>query len=196
MTRTTVNASTVLGANYEIITLESNNYNPQIDDDIILTCTVTDVYGDPVANKSVTLYQDGTSEGTETTDNTGAATWTITPEDWEVHHFNVENATLNLGADGWKTLLNDGTYNIRVKRDTVQLAINSDVSTSFPTTFTAFSGGSKVASGYRPANSVVVPCKSNYNLLVAVRPDGTVERKTMASSSQSAGVYCMAEWTI
>ena len=102
MTGTTVNASTVLGANYEIITLEPNNYNPEIDDEITITCTVQDVYGDPVANKSVTLYQDGTSEGTETTDNTGAASWTITLTDWDIHHFNVANATLNINEEMFK----------------------------------------------------------------------------------------------
>lgn len=195
MTRTTVNASTVLGANYEIITLEPNNYNPQIDDEISITCTVQDVYGDPVANKSVTLYQDGTSEGTETTDNTGAATWTITFNDWDNHHFNVANATLELKAKGWKTLVNDGNYVIKAKGDLVQFVINV-TSVSFPTSFTAFGAGAIVPTDYRPTASVVVPCKSNYPLFIAIRTDGTVERRTFNSSQQTAGAYAFAEWTI
>ena len=93
-------------------------------------------------------------------------------------------------------MVNDGTYYIRVKEDTVQFAINTSTSTSFPTTFTAFGGGAHVPDGYRPTWAVVVPCKSNYPLFVAILPDGTVERKTTASSSQSAGIYCFAEWTI
>lgn len=109
---------------------------------------------------------------------------------------NNHNLQHILVKDKWKVLVNDGTYYIRTKRDTVQLVINTDTSTSFPTTFTAFGGGAKVPNDYRPYGSVVVPCKSNYSLFVAIRPDGTVERKTTAASSQTSGIYCFAEWTI
>ena len=90
--------------------------------------------------------------------------------------------------DKWNILVNDGTYYIRVKEDTVQFVINTSTSISFPTTFTAFGGGAHVPDGYRPYASVVVPCKSDYPLFVAIRPDGTVESKTPASSSQSSGI--------
>ena len=135
MTRTTVNASTVLGANYEIITLEPNNYNPQIDDEISITCTVQDVYGDPVANKSVTLYQDGTSEGTETTDNTGAATWTLTFSDWDVHHFNVANATLDLKAEGWRTAYDDTNYLVKYTDKLVSVTLHTTSTSTIDTTY-------------------------------------------------------------
>ena len=108
---------------------------------------------------------------------------------------NNEKCQINV-RDKWTVIVNDGTYYIRVKGDTVQFAINTSTSTSFPTTFTAFGGGAKVPEDYRPTWSIVVPCKSNYPLFVAILPDGTVERKTTASSSQSAGIYCFAEWNI
>lgn len=125
------------------------------------------------------------------------ATWEVTLDTLGLNSFSVANSKLAINVkDKWTVIVNDGTYYIRTKEDTVQLAINTDTSTSFPTTFTAFSGGAKVPVGYRPSYSVVVPCKSNYPFYVAIRPDGTVERKTSASSSQSGGVYCFAEWTI
>ena len=125
------------------------------------------------------------------------ATWEVTLDTLGLNSFSVANSKLAINVkDKWKVLVNDGIYYIRAKEDTVQLAIDTDTSTSFPTTFTAFNVGQKVPEGYRPFWSVVVPCKSNYTLFVAIRPDGTIERKTSASSSQSAGVYCFAEWTI
>lgn len=131
------------------------------------------------------------------TNNQGIATWTVTVDDIGLNSFSVTNVNVSINVkDKWNVLVNDGTYYIRAKEDTVQFIINTSTSTSFPTTFTAFSGGAKVPAEYRPSYSVVVPCKSNYPFYIAIRPDGTVERKTNASSSQSAGVYCFAEWTI
>lgn len=51
-------------------------------------------------------------------------------------------------------------------------------------------------SGARPAASVVLVSKSNYNALVAVRTDGTVERRTLATSAQNITGYFFGEWTI
>lgn len=114
-----------------------------------------------------------------------------------LNSFSVANSKLAINVkDKWNVLVNDGTYYIRVKGDTVQFSITTSTSTSYPTSFTAFGGGAKVPDGYRPYASVVVPCKSDYPLFVAIRPDGTVERKTAASSSQTSGIYCFAEWTI
>ena len=175
--------------------ITASNYNPTIDSEVVITVQVMDYAGDIVANKSVTLYKDGTSVSSSTTNSSGVATWTITLTDWDVHHFKVANATLELKAKGWKTLLYDGSYFIKAKGDLVQFAL-SVASTSFPTTFTAFGGGAKVPEGYRPNATVVVPCKSDYPLFVAIMTDGTVERRTFNSSQQTAGCYAFCEWTI
>ena len=175
--------------------ITASNYNPTIDSEVVITVQVMDYAGDIVANKSVTLYKDGTSVSSSTTNSSGVATWTITLTDWDVHHFKVANATLELKAKGWKTLVNDSGYLIRTKDNRVQFSLNVD-SVGFPTSFTAFGGGAKVPQGYRPSASVVVPCKSNYPLFVAILPDGTVERRTFNSSQQTAGAYALAEWTI
>lgn len=199
MTRTTVNASTVLGANYEIITLEPNNYNPQIDDEITITCTVQDVYGDPVANKSVTLYQDGTSEGTETTDNTGAATWTITFSDWDVHHFNVANATIELSAKGCKITHPHEYYWIYEWEDKAGVKIHINTNINFPTSWTNI-------------NNVVIPHRlapiypvTELNVVTANTGVGVRESndhqateiigKSLTGSQVSANCYVYLEWS-
>ncbi|AMK16335.1 hypothetical protein [Methanobrevibacter olleyae] len=53
--------------NYRQYNLVSNNYNPVIDSSIILTCTVTDILGNPVPNESVVLYKNGSSLGNNIT---------------------------------------------------------------------------------------------------------------------------------
>lgn len=195
MVRFNIPISDILGNAYYNYEMTSNNYNPTIDTSFTITVTVKSVFGNPVGNKSLTLYKDGASVSSATTNSSGVATWTVTLSDWDIHHFNVENATLNLKASGWKTLVNDGGYFIRAKDNLVQFNLNVD-NITFPTSFTAFGGGAKVPTGYRPYASVVVPCKSNYTLFVAVRNDGTVERRTSNSSQQTAGCYAFCEWTI
>lgn len=195
MTRFTVPIVDILGNAYYSYQMTASTYNPTIDTSFTITVTVKTIFGNPVGNKSVILYKDGTNVGSATTNSSGVATWIITLTDWDIHHFKVANATLNLKASGWKTLVNDGGYLIRTKDNCVQLTLNV-ASVSFPTSFTAFGGGAKVPTGYRPNASVVVPCKSNYPLFVAIMTDGTVERRTFNSSQQTAGAYAFAEWTI
>ena len=195
MSRFTVPIADILGTAFYHYELTSSTYNPSIDTAFTITVTVKNVFNNPVSNKSVILYKDGTNMGSATTNSSGVATWTITLSDWDIHHFKVENASLELKANGWKTLLDSGGYLIKTKDNRVQFTLNVS-SVNFPTTFTAFGGGAKVPTGYRPNLSVVVPCKSNYPLFVAVMTDGTVERRTFNSSQQTAGCYAFAEWTI
>ena len=195
MSRFTVPIADILGTAFYNYELTSSTYNPSIDTAFTITVTVKNVFNNPVSNKSVILYKDGTNIGSATTNSSGVATWTVTLADWDIHHFKVANATLELKAKGWKTLLDSGGYLIRTKDNRVQFTLNVS-SVGFPTTFTAFGGGAKVPTDYRPTASVVVPCKSNYPLFVAIITDGTVERRTFNSSQQTAGAYAFAEWTI
>ena len=198
---TTINTQVagLINANDEILNydLSVSDYNPIIDSTVTVTCRVTDFYGEAVSGESVTLYCNGSSVSTSITNNQGIATWTVTLDTLGLNSFSVANSKLAINVkDKWNVLVDDGTYYIRTKGDTVQFNINTTTTTNYPTSFTAFGGGAKVPEDYRPFTSVVVPCKSDYPLFVAIRPDGTVERKTTASSSQSAGIYCFAEWSI
>ena len=196
MSRFTVPIADILGSAFYHYELTSSTYNPSIDTAFTITCKVTNVFGNNVSGKSITLYKDGTSVSSATTNSSGVATWTVTLSDWDNHHLNVANATLDLKADGWKTVVNETNYLCQVNGKNVFFYVRIGSSLSHPTTFTAFGGGAKVPSGYRPYGSVVVPCKSDYPLFVAVRTDGTVERRTFNSSQQTVGCYAFCEWTI
>ena len=103
--RSTVNSSTILGANYEVITLTSNNYNPTIDEQVVITATVKDVYGDPITGKSLQLYLNGTSMGSEyisITNNQGIASFTVTVDTPGLNSFSVANSKLAINVTGWR----------------------------------------------------------------------------------------------
>ncbi len=186
----------ILGKAYYQYTLTSTHYNTTPTQTITLTCTVKNIFGNPVSNKEVTLYHQNNIEATSTTNANGIATFTVNNLSNGIHEFWVENTDVTIKIRGWITLSNDGVYNIRTDGETVQMYLSINSTTSFPTSWTAFGGGAKIPTGYRPYASVVVPNSATGNLLCAVKPDGTVERRTLASTSYSGYGYFFAEWKI
>ena len=196
MSRFTVPIADILGSAFYNYELTSSTYNPTIDTSFTITCKVTNSFGNNVSGKSITLYKDGTNMGSATTNSSGVATWTVTLTDWDTHHFNVENASLELKADGWKTVVNETNYLCQVNGKNVFFYVKIGSSLSHPTSFTAFGGGAKVPQGYRPNASVTENAYSNYNILVSVKADGTVERRSMTGSSITSTLYATFYWTI
>lgn len=99
MTTKKIKTSDVLGDNYYIYELSSSNYTPALNGTITITCTVTDVYGDSINNKSITLYKNGTSVSTKTTNSSGVATWSVTCSDAGIQSFKVGNKAIEVFVD-------------------------------------------------------------------------------------------------
>lgn len=94
----------ILGRAYYHYELSSSNYNPQINETITITCICKNILGNPIANKELELMMNGVSQGTETTNELGIATWSIKLSDWGNKHFHIGNATLDLTVTGWKQI--------------------------------------------------------------------------------------------
>lgn len=99
MTKKIIKSSDVLGDNYYIYELSSSNYTPALNGTITITCTVTDVYGDSINNKSITLYKNDTSVSTKTTNSSGVATWSITCSNAGIQSFKVGNKAIEVFVD-------------------------------------------------------------------------------------------------
>lgn len=100
MTQKRVKASDVIGNSYYIYTLESSNNTPALNGTINITCNVTNVYGQAVSGKSITLYQNSTSKGAKTTDSNGNASWnSISMSSAGLQTFKVENTKIEIFVD-------------------------------------------------------------------------------------------------
>ena len=106
MTKKIIKASDVLGDNYYIYELSSSNYTPVLNGTITITCTVTDVYGDPIGNKSITLYKNDTSVSTKTTNSNGIATWSITCWNVGIQSFKVGKKAIEVFVDNKEDINN------------------------------------------------------------------------------------------
>lgn len=78
----------------------------------IVHCTVTNVFGNPVANKEVTLYAQGTEVSTKTTNALGYVEWEIPLNNASLRLYTVDNQTTYtiVNNGGWKsTSVTNGT---------------------------------------------------------------------------------------
>ena len=98
--------------------LTSSNYNPTIDTTITITCTCRNVRGNPIANKELELFQNGLSQGTQTTNANGIATWTLTMSNWGTQDIQVENETISVYVNGFKKIAENTTYTLMVDETT------------------------------------------------------------------------------
>src|SRR5574344_1527722 len=107
----------LLGRAYYHYELSSSNYNPHINRTITITCICKNILGNPIANKELELMRNGVSQGTETTNELGIATWSIKFSDWGNKHFHIGNATLDLTVTGWKLIAKYSTNRISLYSD-------------------------------------------------------------------------------
>lgn len=125
MTKKIIKSSDVLGDNYYIYELSSSNYTPALNGTITITCTVTDVYRDPIGSKSITLYKNGTSVSTKTTNSSGVATWSVTCSTAGIQSFKVGNKAIEVFVDN-----KSDTGHTHTTTDITNLSIPSASSTT------------------------------------------------------------------
>lgn len=99
MTVKKIQPSSVLGNKFYVYELSSSNYTPALNASITITCKCTNVYGENVASKSLTLYQNGTSQGAKTTNSNGVATWTITCSNGGLQKFSIGDTSIDVFVD-------------------------------------------------------------------------------------------------
>jgi hypothetical protein len=186
MSRFTVPIADILGTAFYNYELTSSTYNPTIDTSFTITCKVTNSFGNNVSGKSITLYKDGTSVSSATTNSSGVATWTVTLADWDNHHFNVETATLDLRADGWKQI-SVSTGNLWVNERT-KLAMYTFSKTG--TITSEISYANTIPSAYRPKSNVRMLAHNSSSVIrISIDSSGTV-RVSGGTSSTSLTVAC------
>ena len=198
MVRFTVPIADILGNAYYRYELTSSNYNPTIDNTVTISVTVKSVFGNPINNKSVTLYQNGSSVGTATTNVYGVATFSDTFSDWNMHHFVVGNVSLDLQANGYKSIWANTTSNPTIivyrNRDNARLFFNAH-KTNFTTTWVQY-GNSAFMSSVAPLQSVV-RLNNDATVLFSISSTGTLQWKSNTGATlNNKTVYAQVDWSI
>ena len=120
---------------YMNITIEPSDYNPDIDDEITVTITVTDQNDDPISNWNVPLQINGTAVATTlTTDTNGQVTYTHSCDDWGICRFSVKSFSCFIKVDGWRIVHNSVPYYLKYNDKMVYALINYSSSVNWSTT--------------------------------------------------------------
>lgn len=181
--------SNVNSLNTSIPNIECSDYNPSIDDNITVTITVTDVYGNVMSNESVTVTA---SEGnftqlngsdisiassvTGTTNSNGQFTLTYSCSEWGLITFSVNTKQLQIFITGFKFIQSNITYNLYVDESQrlAQIRVNRSnvtIGTGDGFNYSDF----KIPSQYRPkSNSFVSVDRTIPSILNYVWTDGTI----------------------
>ena len=100
MTIKRIQVEDVLGDKYYTYELSSSSYSPSLNNNITITCTLKDPYGNTVPNVSLALYRNNTLIGNATTNLQGVATWSnITCNADGVQIFKVGTSSIEIIVD-------------------------------------------------------------------------------------------------
>jgi hypothetical protein len=212
MTKYTVPTSTILGENYKITQIEASNYNPEIDTDITITITITDVYGDAITNESITInctsgtfteVDGSTITATDSvTANTGAGgiiTLTYHCSEWgNIQIMSGENS-MSLLVGGWRYVqgTSTSTWAIRRNQDTAQLILKAYTkgSTISSSDWSDFGGGTAYASAFKPP-TYKLGFNSEGTMYMRANSDGSFSIRALTGSiSGSTNLYGILEWS-
>lgn len=104
----------LLGKAYYQYELSMSSTNVTTGNNVTATVTVKNILGNPVSNKELELFYKGTSQGTQTTNELGMATWTITTS-------NLGLAKITIGGTNTYNYINvtDGWHYVTVSNGTL-----------------------------------------------------------------------------
>ena len=181
-----------------VVELTSSTYNATIDTDFTITAKVTDLIGNVVSGKSVTLYHNGTSVSSKTTNSSGEATWTITPTSWGLHDFNIINSHCQVIVDGWRTILGSvgDSFYAQQKAEHIRFVLNGwGETTTATTSWTNFGGGTKYLENFE-AKTYIVGVNNWGNTLFRINIDGSISYRSLSGTVSSTKHYIQIDYTM
>ena len=199
--RYNVAASAVLGENYKITDIECSDYNPNIDNSITVTITVTDVYGDAISGESVTVTASegnftqlngsditAASSVTGTTNSSGQFTLTYNCTHWGLITFVANNTSNQIRVSGWRQLKTFGTTGVVKTNGEYVYIYCADLISNVTSRQTR--GIGTVTTGYEPPSYFAVEASQDqaYNHKFIVGTNGNISVSNSTTSTLSIQV--------
>ena len=209
--RYNVAASAVLGENYKITDIEASDYNPNIDNSITVTITVTDVYGDAISDESVTVTASegnftqlngsditAASSVTGTTNSSGQFTLTYTCSEWGLITFSANNINNQINVVGWKEVWRNTTSDPKIQvfrnADHCRLKFSAYTVSNMTTTWTQY-GSTAFLNDWKPSQAVAF-IGYDYTFLLRASDDGKLYWRTITGTLSNKNLYGQYEWSI
>ena len=160
----------------------------------VLHCTVTNIFGNPVSDKDVTLYAQGIEVSTKKTNALGYVEWEIPLDKAGLRLYTVDNQiTYTLVKNGgWKsTSITNGTlyYNEDLRLCELRYSRTFDSATAN----TMYEWGQLIPSGYRPLFMTTGNGNRNGATLI-IDSDGYLYGRFQTAFSSTTTFYYSVMW--
>lgn len=161
---------------------------------ITVKCTVTNVFGKIISNKTIELFARGVSQGTQTTNSEGIATWDITFDKIGLWKLRVSNQYLFVSVGGWQWVADYSGEKIHLYHNGTMGMINlsgnfTGITCSANTDYTLATIDSKYAS-FSVVSHPYSYTSRDRNQLILVRSNKIIYNSTTAKSNATVGIYC------
>lgn len=169
------------------VDLTSSSQNPTVGDTITITATVTNMANQPVANKSVVIYKNGTSWRTGTTNNNGVFTTTYTVENDSSIVLKCENEKFVIDpTPEWEEIsVPVGTFRVCKKLKLAEWQAKLTNHSISSTEQWLNSGNAIIPAGYRPQcmlRNVVHNDLSNIKIFI-LHKEGSISKRAQNNIS-------------
>lgn len=200
MTFFKVKLSSLMGLSFYRYEITPNDYNPNIDSNIIITVKCTNIFGIPTPNKNIQLYLNNESLGSDyvkVTDENGIATFTYKVVNWGIQDFSVINVHCQVNVKGWKIIsgsLSNSGWQLE-RNETRARLVTTTWSHAVTTSWQQF-GSSAYAVNVKPKSNV------HYSIDTRVvwyidRTTGKIYFKSATGSNIASTTFAMQwEWSI
>ena len=159
-----------------------------------IRCTVTNIFGNPVENKEVTLYAQGTEVSTKTTDALGYVEWEMPLDNASLRLYKIDtHSTYTIvNNGGWKsTSITNGT--LYYNEDLRLCHLRYSRSFNSATANTMYEWGQLIPSTYRPPFMVTGSGNRN-GATVTIDSDGKLYGRFQTAFSSSTTFYYDVMW--
>lgn len=185
----------ILGLSYYRYSLSTSTTNPTLNSTFTETVKVTNVFGNPVQNKTVTLYYKGASQGEQTTDENGEATWTITASATGLGKITVGNSYNYVNVtDGWhSTSIHNGNGTLYYNPTLRICSLRYSRTFNSASANTMYEWGQQIPSTYRP-NYMVTGSGNRNGATLTVDSDGYLYGRFQLAFSSETNFYYHLMW--
>lgn len=180
--------------NYEMF---ASNYNPLIDSNVHIKCKCTDITGNRISGKTLTLQKNGEVIGDAVTDENGIAKWTLPCDEWGIIDYSVAGVHTQVNVDGWRRVVGDAssTYKIYRNKTHARLVLSGWRTTALQSTWRQF-GGEDYASVCPPMNLANGISTDGVVVFYVNTVGGIYYKATTSDAGNVRNIDAQFEWAI
>ena len=172
-----------------VVNIDLTTYTPRakIGDTVTIRAKATDINGDIIKNKELTLLKNGASPSNQYTNNQGVATWTVSMTESGAIDFSVNEEHVFVDVTGFEFVKSDTNHHYNLYVDKLRRVARVNLSFSSDNvaggSLSEYEITSFVPSEYCPAHNIIRPATRDGKIYCYIWSGGTIGVSNGTSST-------------